>query len=275
MRIRVLMIAVGVALVCALGWAKGKAKGPDLAHRLMTLSDSVYYFPDQHGLKDLAVDLTVDELSLVPGAANARITFLYAGGDRQRFDIDNLPQSSEQTRGQLQTLLAPLSNFITPLPSASAFNGLQVTAAKVSRQIAGISDSQFYQLSGTTENEKATVKEYRVLLDMRGLAHQVENILKDGNVIAARVANIKIGDNWHISRVTTRLLNTRTNTPQWRIDAVEYASIEGFTLPVKATVQFRDTFNKPERGATDLTISFKNYRINKGVAAPLFGEPAK
>ncbi len=270
MRYRILMVLVFIAAVATAGWAKGKPSGPDLPHRLMTMSDGMYYFPDQHGLKDMAVDLSIDELSIFPGASDAHISFLYAGGDRQRFDITNLQGNVDQTRGQLQNLLAPLSNFITPLPSAAAFTGLKVTATKVARQLEGLGDSQFYQISGTTANKDAAVTEYRVLLDMHGLAHQVENVLKDGNVIAARVDNTKIGDSWHISRVTTRLLNTRTNTPQWRIDSVDYASVEGFILPVKATVQFRDTFNKPERGATDLTVTFKNYRINKSVAAPLF-----
>jgi len=257
-------------LVLSTGWVVARER--QTPEQLMKLSDTLYYYPAARGLKDLVVDLDMRELPMFPAAKDAHISFIFAGEGQQRFEVANLPATADQTRKELVNLLEPLSNFITPRPSASAFSGLTLTTLHVWRQLPGLPAMDFTLLIGATKDTNAPVKEYRVLLDRQGLAHQVENVMKDGSVISARIENHQDAGAWHIARVTTRMMSA--DTPQWRIDSVEYGTVNGFTLPLKATIQFRNSFNQPIKGVNDLSVIFTNYRINSGAGAALFA-PAK
>ncbi|MHB9025068.1 MAG: hypothetical protein ACYC7E_13000 [Armatimonadota bacterium] len=236
--------------------------------KLLAASDATYYFPTTVGLTDLAVDLVIPQLEAFPGAKQVRITYYYAANGKQQFEVTELPDRMSALRGEILNLVSALAEYIVPLPSATAFKGFKVQAQRVSREIMGIKEKNFYQLIGTNTNEQAPVKEYRVLLDKHGLAYELENVLKGGDRILARVMNVRTGEKWQVARVTTRLMGR--SGPQWKIEEISYRPAEGFSLPAEVKTQYRDNTNKPITGLADVTIRFENYRINKDIAAAFF-----
>jgi len=235
---------------------------------LMNKSDAAYYYPSGHGVNDLAVDLVIDRMANDAIMKQVQITYYYAGVDQQRFSISNYPEKFAKKRDELQSLVDPLSEYIMPRPSALTFTGFTLSVEEAFRMIAGCAGKKFYQIIGTPKGETNGVKEYRVLIDETGLAHQVENVLKDGGSIIAGIENVQIKDSWHIAKVTTRLMSS--SNVQWKIDRVEYGEVEGYSLPTKLVTQYRNNYGQPVEGATDFTITLQNYRINKGVAAAVF-----
>ncbi|HOF88461.1 MAG TPA: hypothetical protein PLZ36_10210 [Armatimonadota bacterium] len=266
MRVSSLVIC-SIVLTAAVAWGKDTA---DPA-ALMARSDAQYYYPTQVGLHDLAVDLVIDELQNSPVGKLATISYYYVNEDRQRFAVAGLDDQYAKFRDDLLGLVDPLSNYLVPRASTNAFHGLDLRVDRVSRQLAGRPDTTYFLLVGTASDAEAMVKEYRVLLDAAGLACQVESVLKDGSRLMARIDNTRVGEKWCIHRVTTRMLVN--NAPQWRIEAVEYAQIDGFTMPATITIRQRNALNQPVKGAQDWTIRLTNYRINQGVAAATIPPP--
>ena len=232
---------------------------------LMIRSDALYYYPSLHGITDLAVDVVIDRMAADAKLKQVKITYYYAGEDRQRFIISNFPDNQSKKRDELQAIVDPLEEFIMPRPSASTFTGFTLSAEEAYRQIAGCEGLKFYQLIGTPKEAGNGVKEYRVLIDERGLAHQVENVLKDGGSIIAGIDNVLIGDRWHIAKVTTRLMSQ--SNAQWKIDQLEYGDIGGYPLATRLTTHYRNNLGHPIESAVDFSVSFQNYRLNKGEAA--------
>jgi len=260
---RFLIIFTIFALVTTVVWSKNKIT----PQSLMEKSDTMYYYPTAHGLTDMAVDLTVEQFAKNPATKPVTITFYYAGEKRQQFAISNLDEHLTELRDRIAGVVNPLADYLVPKTSQTTFKGLKLSTNQVYREFTGDPNTVFYQLVGVAPEKDAEVKEFRVLLDKDGLAHQVENILKDDSSVIARIENEKIGNQWHITRMTTRLMAGMNS--EWKIDSVEYGMVDGYSLPVRATIQFRDNFNRPVKGADDLTILFTNYRINKGAAAAI------
>lgn len=257
---RILTIITLLALVTALAWSKDKLD----PRAIMAKSDAAYYYPTAHGLADLAVDIAVDQLQQSAVAKDAKISYYYAGADRQQVIITGLSDKYDALRGQLLAVISPFGDYMVPKTNAATFQGLQLKASQVYRAFADVKDTEFYQLVGTASDKKADVKEFRVLLDKNGLAHEMENLTKDDNTVIARIENTRIGENWQITRVTTRMMTN--GSAEWKIDTIEYGTVEGFSLPVRATIKYRDQFNMPIKGMDDLAITFTNYRLNKGIA---------
>jgi hypothetical protein len=270
MRAYFLLILLALA-ACSAVWAK-TAKPKDDPVALMTKSDALYYYPTQRGLTDLAVDVVIPEIAGNAVGKNATISYYYVSETRQRVVVGNVPDQYAKFRTDLEALVDPLSEYLIPRPSAATFTGLTLRVERVSRQFSGTPATNYYQLIGTAKEKTAYIQEYRVLLDPLGLACQLENVLKDGNHIIARIENVKIGETWHVSKLTTRLMD-ESGMAQWKIDTIEYAVVDGFTMPSKVTIQYRTPTNAPVKGSPDLTVLFKNYRLNKGAAAAAL--PAK
>jgi hypothetical protein len=267
-----LIVVLLTLLVGAAVWAKAPKPPKDDPAALLAKSDALYDYPTQHGLTDLAVDLTIPEIAENPVGKAATMSYYYVSEERQRFVVGNIPDKYTQYRQNLESLIDPLSEYVIPRPSAATFAGLTLRAERVYRQFAGAAETNYFQLVGTAKEKSALIQEYRVLLDSQGLACQLENVLKDGSHIIARLDNTKIGDRWHICKLTTRLMD-EGGMAQWKIDTIEYAEVDGFVLPKKVTMQYRTPTNQPIKGSPDVTVLFTNYRINKGAAAAAL--PAK
>lgn len=265
---RVLVVVVSLTLGIVGAWAKAAPLDPVA---LMTKSDALYYYPTAHGVTDLAVEVHIDQLADHPTGKRAHVQYYYAGEKRQMFAVTDLSDNETKLRSEILAMVAPLADYLMPRPSMASFEGLTLKVATVSREILGLSGTTFYEVVGTAKAANADVKEYRVLLGEDGQAYQVENVLKDGTVVAARLENVRVADSWHISKVISRL--TANVGPVWKIDSVEYGQIEGYVLPTRVTVQYRNGYNQPVRGFTDLTVQFRNYRLNKGVAAAAVPAP--
>ncbi|MHB0939451.1 MAG: hypothetical protein ACYDCO_10390 [Armatimonadota bacterium] len=265
---RYLSLLFILMLTAAAVWAKGKRLTPQM---LIERSDAVYYFPQANGTTDLAVDVSIAQLANDPVAGKALMTFCYLD-NRREFVISNLTEQQSRVKTVLFNMVAPLGEYIVPRTSVEAFVGMEARVLKVLRQIAGQQGMTFYQLTGTPTDEKSPIKEYRVLVDEQGLAHQVETEGQDGTIIAARIVNTKIGDKWVITKISTRMLSK--DSAQWEIATVKYAEVDGVTLPQEITIQHRNAFDQPIKEMPDLTFLFQNYRINKGAAAALLPAPA-
>ncbi|MHB9132530.1 MAG: hypothetical protein ACYDBB_15785 [Armatimonadota bacterium] len=242
-------------------WAK-----PSLdPSELLAKSDAVYYYPPVQGVTDLAVDLVIKELQDHPVLKDARITYYFAGERRQQFIVDNIPAGQDRLKKDVYDVVLPLGELLMPRTSAATFAGLKLRAEQVSRQLMGVPSTTFYQLIGVNPDQKAYMKELRVLVDENGIAHEVENVMQDGAVMMARLHNTRIGDKWHLTKMSTRI-PTKTDV-DYKIDTVQYETFDGFSLPTLVTTQYRDRMNQPIKGTSDMTIVLQNYRINKGVAA--------
>lgn len=263
---------LAIALLCITMAAAVSAKDRLDAMTMIGQSDALYYFPPDHGVTDLVVDITIDQLATDTAAKQARISYYYAGEQRQRFIIEGLSANQTALQSSLQQLVEPMQNYLMPSRSSATFAALETKVTKASRQLLGVPTTEFYLVTGVSKDEKADIKEYRVLLDKDGLAYQVENVLANKLVIAARLENIRIGEQWHIGAVTTRLYTS--SGPQWKIDRVKYDTVDGYMLPTEVMVQYRNSYNQPAKGVSELTIHFSNYRINKGVAAEKLPAPA-
>jgi len=267
---RIISLLIILTLLAGAVWAKGKARlTPQM---LIDRSDAVYYYPQSNGVTDLAVDVTIAQVANDPVAGKALVTFCYLAKERREFVISNVPETQAKLRTWLLSMVSPLGEYIVPRASAEAFVGMEPRVLKVMREIAGQSGMNFYQLIGTPKDEKSPIKEYRVLVDEQGLAHQVETEGRDGSVIAARIENAKIGDKWVITKISTRMMNK--DSAQWEIANVKYGEVDGVTLPEQITIQHRNAFDQPIKEMPDFTFTFKNYRINKGAAAALLPAPA-
>jgi hypothetical protein len=202
-----------------------------------------------------------------------KISYYYAGDNRQKFDITNLPEKYANQRASLLEQLTPYTNFLIPTTAAASFKDYKVKSEVVYRQFIDEPETIFYLLVGTSSNAKAEVKELRVLLDKEGLMHQMESTPQKGAPIIMDVKNTRIGDKWQISRLITRMPSDIKN-PLWQVVNIEYGMIDGkYSLPSRISGQQRDSVNHPLEGS-DLVVLFQNYRINKGVAAN-FLPPAK
>lgn len=264
MLVRRLFIIVLLVLLGSSLWAKEKVnlKG------LMAKSDALYYCPSLHGLTDLAVDMAIDKLADNPISKAATVTYYYAGDTRQRITVSNVPDKYADFRNSVIDLVSPLGQYIIPLPTSASFNGMTLSLEKASREILGVKETEFYVIVGKPTAKKSTVKEYRLLIDKDGLLHQIENVTGDDSDqnLVALVENIHLGDGWHVSDMTTRL----SKEGVWKIEHIDYDVIEGFTLPVRYSVRYRNTLNQPVKEMGDMNLAFQNYRINKGVAAAAF-----
>lgn len=267
---RLLSLLTIIMLLTGAVWARGKARVTP--RMLIDRSDAVYYFPQGRGVTDLAVDVTIAQVANDPVAGKALITFCFLAKDRREFVVSNVPEGQTKLRAWLLTMVSPLGEYIIPRASAEAFVGMEPRMLKVLREIAGQPGMTFYQLTGIPKDEKSAIKEYRVLVDEKGLAHQVETEGRDGSVIAARIENTKVGDKWVITKISTRMMNK--DSAQWEIASVKYGEVDGITLPEQITIQHRNAFDQPIKEMPDLTFYFKNYRINKGAAAVLLPAPA-
>jgi|GEM_PF-2352331 len=234
-------------------------------------SDKMYYYPQAAGVTDLAVDINIPQLVNDQAAGKALITFCYLEG-RHEFVIGNLNERQENIRLALLSLVGPLGEYVAPRTSAETFTGMKIGAVKVLRQLSGLPGMTYYQLTGTPEDEKSPLKEYRVLIDEHGLAHQVETEGRDGGVMTARIVNTQIGEHWFITKISTRMMNK--DSAQWEIASIKYHEIEGITLPEEIVVQHRNAFDQPIKEIPDFTFTFMNYRINTGDAARLLPAPA-
>ncbi len=251
-----------VLLAAAVAWAKPKYNPQPIIQR----SDALYYFPQDHGLTDLAVDLTIDQFGAESVAGQAKATFAYAGNRRELL-IDNVPEAHKAVRNTLYELLAPLGEYIIPKKSAENFDGLALAAVRVYRQLTGRPDSQYFLVYGTVTDAQAPLKEYRVLVDDRGLAHQVETEARNGGIVSARLENIQVGDAWVFGKISTRLA-TKAG-PIWEVATVTYDTVEGFVLPTQVQTIHRNAFNQPVKDYPDLTIRLTDYRLNQGAGAAL------
>lgn len=240
-------------------WAKDKVT----LKSLMAKSDAIYYSPAAHGVTDLAVDIVVEQLAKDPVGKDAQVTYYFGGEDRQRVVVQNVPDKYTAYREALLNLLSPISQYVMPHSSSASFAGMTLKIERVSRQLVGVADTTFYQIIGVTPGEQGDLLRYQVLLDKNGLVHQIENVYKNGAVTAS-IENTKVKEGWVVTSFNTRM-GTK-DEGLWKIERVEYETIEGYTLPVRCTVQYRNLFNKPVRGRDDLTIHLKNYRINQGIA---------
>lgn len=90
---------------------------------------------------------------------------------------------------------------------------------------------------------------------------------RKGEVMSARLQNVKLGDFYGISRISTRL--SGDNNATWEITTIVYGDVEGYKLPQKIVVQHRNTLGAPVKALPDVLFEFKNYHINKGEAVEL------
>ena len=260
--VRVLGTVALMVLCGSLGWAHPKLD----ADEMMKKSDAIYYYPSVHGVTDLVCDVVIDRMANDPMFKGMQITYYYAGDDKSRCVITNYPEKYAKQRDELQALCDTLGEYIMPKPSAAAFTGLAVHVDEVTRLIAGRTGTTYYQIVGVPKDAGARgVKEVRVLLDPEGLAYQLENQLQNGASIIASLENVKIANQWHVSKITTRLMSQAG--PEWKIDNIAYSDFSGFSLPSKLATQYRNNFGQPVEGVTEYTITFQNYRVNKGQAA--------
>lgn len=229
---------------------------------LLAKSDAVYYTPLTHGLTDLAVDISIEQLEKNNGK-DVLVTYYYAGDNRQHMEVTNAPDDT--FRAQLLDLLMPLSQYVIPHAASANLSNMSLKLLAVSRQIPGIADTTFYQIIGTVPDSKSDLKEYRVLLDKNGLVHRLENEMTKGGTIAASVDNVQMKDGtWLFSALSTRMAAKEGDI--WKTERLEYDTVDGFFMPVRCVVEYRDIYNKPVKGRVDLSIRLTNYRINKGVA---------
>jgi len=250
-------------------WAKGKSRlSPQT---FIERSDAAYYYPQAKGVTDLAVDIVVEQFANDPVAGKAQITFCFLGKDRREFVISNLTEQQAKVREALFVLVAPLGEYVVPKTSVETFAGMQLSVVKVLRQLSGQPGMTYYQLIGAPADTKSPLKEYRVLVDEQGLAHQVETERRDGGVMTARIFNSKIGANWFITKISTRMMDK--DSAQWEIATIKYGDVEGITLPQEMVVQHRNSFDLPIKEMPDFTFLFTNYRINKGAAAAQLAPP--
>jgi hypothetical protein len=260
-----------IVLLAATVWAKGKANiTPDA---LAAKSDALYYYPAAHGLSDLAVDLVIDGLDANAATKDAVVTYYYAGDTQQRVTVTNIADSYAKLRDDIINLAAPLGQYLMPRTAAATFTGMKLRLDKVGMQLMGVNATSFYQIIGTSPDQRDGVKEYRVVLDADGLMYQIENKLKDNSVVVANIENAKTDAGWQITALTTRL--TTQDGIRWKVEHLQYEKIAGFMLPIRYTLEYRDEFNKPARGMGGMTVSFRNYQLNKGAAAALFAALAE
>jgi len=270
MNYRLVSLLIIAVLLAGAVWAEGKSRvNPQT---FINRSDAVYYYPQSHGVTDLAVDIKVAQLANDQVAGSARITFCFLAPDRREVIISNLTEQQANVRAALLGLVAPLGEYVVPRTSAETFTGMKTSAMKVLRQLAGLPGMTYYQLIGTPDDAKSPMKEYRVLVDEQGLAHQVETEGQDGSVISARIMNTRIGNSWFITQISTRMMNK--DNAQWEIATMKYGEVNGITLPQEIVVQHRDPFNRPIKEMPDFTFAFTNYHINDGAAAKLLPPPA-
>lgn len=267
MQIRMLLVVVVVVCVTA-AWSAKKLD----PNTLIALSDARYYFPVANGVTDLAVDLRIDQAAMDPIIKQAQVSYYYAGAARQGFIITGLTDQQAKKRDELQALVSPLDELIMPRPNADAYKGLTLRASRTYRSIADLPSTNFYLLTVLPADEKSDVKEFRILIDEQGLAHQLERVPKDGGSLVAKVNNIQIGEHWHIASITTRLSIDRDWF--WKTDAIEYGNVDGYMLPTKITTSYRNNYGRAVAQLPEITYTFVNYRLNKGVAAETLGETA-
>lgn len=254
--------------IAMMAWAKDAIT----PQSLMAKSDAIYYTPSARGITDLAVDITIDQLQQDPTTKDALLTYYNADGNRHLLDIMNIPESKTALRNSLLSMTNTVQQHVMPALQSSSFTGMPVRLTRVILQLAGVKETHFYQLSATFTGADEPVKELRVLLDKDGLLYQLESRLQDGSQLIANIENIHSNYGWHIATITTRIAANKD--VYWRIDHTEYAEVDGFMLPSRFTMQYRDSFNQPELGATDIAVSFSNYRINTGVAAKMLDRAA-
>jgi hypothetical protein len=266
MTIRLLSLLLIGLLMAVAGWAKDKEKL--IPQTFIDRADTLYFYPQAHGVTDLAVDVTIDQLSTNLVAGTAKITMCYAGG-HHGVVVSNLPEQQAKARAAIIALVDPLSEYVIPKTSVETFAGMRVSVVRATRQLIGKPNTTYYQLTGTPTDEKAVLKEYRVLVDERGLAYQVESELKDGTKVTAGIENTQMGDHWVIGKISTRVMIN--DNPQWEIATITYGDVNGILLPQQITVQHRNRVNLPIKELPDLTYRFSNYRINTGEAAKLLG----
>ncbi len=269
MRMRLVLLCAVVALLTVAGWSKAKKEKMD-ARAFIARSDAQYYYPEAHGVNDLVVDIIVDQFADLPGMKDNAITFYYAGKDRQTIKVSKAPPQDDKVIAILNAL-GSLSEFLMAQPSAPTFAGLKVSVQPVTRLIAGHSNTRYFLLVGKTDAKDAPAQEFHVLLDAQGLAYQLENVTKDGVTVAATLENVRVGNLWHIAKVTTRQMTK--DGPYWKIETVTYADVETYSFPSIVTVQYRNMINEPVPGMHDITIRLRNFRVNTGAAAALL--PAK
>jgi hypothetical protein len=259
-----------VLSVVSLGWAKEKVT----LKSLLAKSDAIYYSPVSHNLTDLAVEISVEQLAKDPVGKDAVVHYYYAGDEHQRMSVANVPDKQAAFRTALLDLLTPLGQYIVPRAASTSFSGMTLKLTTVSRQMLNVKDTTFYQIIGAVPGDQGDLKEYRVLVDKNGLVYQIENVYKNGKV-TAEVENVKTkdGKEWLFTALYTRM--STKDGDLWKTERVEYDVVEGYTLPVKCAVQFRDMYNKPVSGREDLVIHFKNYQLNKGVATKAITEMEK
>jgi len=267
MSYRLLSLLIIAVLLAGAASAKPRVSPQKFIDR----SDVMYYYPQSQGVTDLAVDIRISQLVNDQTAGKALITFCYLD-NRREFVIGNLNERQANVRGALLNLVGTLGEYVVPRTSADTFTGMKINAAKVLRQLSGMPGMTYYQLTGTPEDEKSPLKEYRVLVDEQGLAHQVETEGRDGNVMTARIVNTQIGEHWFITKISTRMMNK--DSAQWEIASIKYHEVEGITLPEEIVVQHRNAFDQPIKEMPDFTFIFSNYRINTGAAATLLPAPA-
>lgn len=273
---RILTFFLMVLLVSTLAWAKVKKDKNDPAS-LMAKSDALYYYPSLHGITDLAVDLVIPQFAASDDTKEIKITYYYAGENRQQFAVGNIPAQHETLRPDVLALISPYSQNLIPSTSEALFKGLTLKTEEVDCQFLGSPETVYYQIVGTTPDKNAEIKEQHVLYDKQGVIHQLEFIAQNGTPSTVGIENVRIGDKWQISKMTFREI-TETDT-FWRTVTIEYAMVDGFSLPTHISVTHRGILNQSVSGAgMDLDIQFKNYRINQGIAAaflPSAGEVSK
>ena len=261
---RVLTLCMILLLVTAVVWAKDKKEKHDPSST-MAQSDAIYYNPAANGITDLAVDLVIPQFAAGQDTKNIKITYYYAGEKRQQFVVNNIPAQQLDLRAEILAQLNPYSQNIMPKTSATLFKGLKLKTEEVYRQVLGTPETVFYQLIGTLPDKNAAIKEQHFIFDKQGLLLEQEYITQNGTPLTVGISNTRFGAKWQISRMTFREF-TDTET-YWRIVAIDYTVVNGFSLPSHISVLHRGISNQPISGAgMDLDIQFQNYRINQGVA---------
>ncbi len=261
-----------ICMLCLLFTAAVWAKDQNSPQSLMTRSDGIYYYPTVQGLSDLAVDLVIDQLAGDKDLKDVKVTFYYAGKDRQQYDVTDLTAQNEDWRPKILATVSEFADFIVPRTSVASFKGLTVKSEKVFRQFLGSPETEYYQLVGSAVDKNADIQELQVLFDKKGLIYELETKGKDGNPAIVRVENSRYGDKWQISKMSMCMLPDKD--PVWKIVTIDYATVDGYSLPTYIAVRQRTNINQPVNGG-DLDIHFRNYRINKGVAAEFLPPPAK
>ena len=270
MLLRRLACATLVCLLATAIWAKDKVT----IKSLIAKSDAVYYTPAAHGLNDLAVDFVVKELADDPVGKNAAITYYYAGGSRRRLNVANIPDAQARYQQLLMDLLSPLGQYVVPVSSTETFSGMTLKINTVNRLLLGVPGTTFYEIVASVPGNLSPFTKYAVLLDKDGFLHQIEYTLTDNTVTTASMENINVKDGaWLFSVVNTHI--ALKDADMWMIFHFKYDTIEGFILPTQCTVQFRNAMNKPIEARPDYTVDFKNYRLNKGIAAAAITESEK